>query len=90
MSRAPSMGAGIVPSAEGHTPAQWVAPRSESPRRDSAALKWPWKLARVFGFDVYVHATLLLLIAYSRSAASWSGKPGDEHALSDLIISCAA
>jgi Zn-dependent protease len=36
------------------------------------AMKWSWKLGRFAGVDTYVHASFLLLVAWS-AWASWSG-----------------
>jgi Zn-dependent protease len=32
-------------------------------------MKWSWRIGRVFGIDVYVHATFLILLAF----AAWTG-----------------
>lgn len=66
MSRVPSMVSGGAPIGEVRSSAKRVAllGSASSARRDPAARKWSWKLAKVFGIDVYVHATFLLLIAY--------------------------
>jgi len=35
-------------------------------------MKWSWRLGRVFGIDVFVHATFLVLVAMSSTRARFA------------------
>jgi CBS domain-containing protein len=57
----------------------------QSPRRFVPTPKWSWKLTRVFGIDVYVHQTFLLLIAFV-AVSSLSGGQGLAEGGTDIRV----
>lgn len=76
MTRFPSIAhGGTVPIEAAHTTAKTgPSAKPESPRRSPPALRWSWKLTRVAGIDIYVHATFLLLIAYVAFSGLMAGQ----------------
>ena len=45
-------------------PGEWLLCQHTAPRGHRAAVKWSWKLVRLAGIDVFVHATFVMLIVW--------------------------
>ena len=48
-------------------------------------MKWSWKIARVAGIDIYIHATFLLLLLWARFEG-WQAEKNSDAALESMLF----